>query len=289
MPSGEKPKENRLKDRYRLIIYNDNTLKEVGFLRLTGFNLLWIVSLLAIVGVGIVFVLIAYTSIRELIPGYPDSNFRRTMVENAIRLDSLQNEIRLWEQYYTTLNRIISGQDTSDTTQEKPLPVKTSGKTVSFTRSPQDSLLRQQIEREERFNITGANLAAPKLQSVFLGHTLFFPPVKGVISQKYSPKHYGVDLVSKPNEVVKSVLDGTVIFSAWTIETGYTIAVQHENNFVSIYKHNSDLLKKTGTFVRAGEAIAIIGNTGELSSGPHLHFELWYNGSPVNPEDYIVF
>jgi murein DD-endopeptidase MepM/ murein hydrolase activator NlpD len=122
-----------------------------------------------------------------------------------------------------------------------------------------------------------------------MGYRLFFAPIPGIVTQSYNTKHYGIDVVAKANEVVKSVLDGTVIFSTWTIETGYTITIQHENNFVSIYKHNSELLKKVGTFVHAGEAIAIIGNSGELSSGPHLHFELWFNGQPVNPEDYIKF
>lgn len=119
----------------------------------------------------------------------------------------------------------------------------------------------------------------------------FFSPIKGIVTEKFQPlsSHYGVDIASKKDEAIKSCLDGTVIMSSWTSETGYVIAIQHNNNLISLYKHNSILLKKIGGFVRAGEAIAIVGNTGEISSGPHLHFELWYNGSAVNPEEYINF
>ena len=279
-------KENKLKDKYRLIIYNDNSLKEVGFLRLTGFNLLWIIGLVTVLLVSLVFVLIAYTSIRELIPGYPDSSFRRSMVENAIRLDSLENEMRIRDQHFENLHKIISGQDTSDTNEVVQTNLKS--KAVSFTKSVKDSEFRKQIEAEEQFNISMANPGYQK-QNSDVNYNLFFSPIPGIVTQTYNTSHYGIDLVAKANEVVKSVLDGTVIFSTWTIETGYTITVQHENNFISIYKHNSELLKKVGTFVHAGEVIAIIGNSGEFSSGPHLHFELWQNGQPVNPEEYIKF
>jgi murein DD-endopeptidase MepM/ murein hydrolase activator NlpD len=280
-------KENKLKDKYRLIIYNDNSLKEVGFLRLTGFNLLWIIGLVTVLLVSIVFIIVAYTSIRELIPGYPDSSFRRSMVENAIRLDSLENELRVRDQYFTNINKIISGKDTTDTINVMKGTVKM--KTVSFTKSEKDSEFRKQIEAQEQFNVSMNNPVYQQPRNNNIGYKLFFAPLPGIVTQTYSTKHYGIDVVAKANEVVKSVLDGTVIFSTWTIETGYTITIQHENNFVSIYKHNSELLKKVGTFVHAGEAIAIIGNSGELSSGPHLHFELWYNGQPVNPEDFIKF
>jgi murein DD-endopeptidase MepM/ murein hydrolase activator NlpD len=281
-------KENKLKDKYRLIIYNDNSLKEVGFLRLTGFNLLWIIGLVTVLLVSIVFIMVAYTSIRELIPGYPDSIFRRNMVENALRLDSLENELRVRDQYFTNINKIISGKDTTDTGNVMKGNVKI--KSVSFTKSEKDSEFRKQIELEEQFNVSMNNpgYQQPKNNNN-IGYNLFFTPIPGIVSQSYNTKHYGIDVVAKANEVVKSVLDGTVIFSTWTIETGYTITIQHENNFISIYKHNSELLKKVGTFVHAGEAIAIIGNSGELTTGPHLHFELWYNGQPVNPEDYIKF
>ena len=101
--------------------------------------------------------------------------------------------------------------------------------------------------------------------------------------------HYGVDVVAKENEFIKAALDGTVVFAGWTAGDGYVIELQHSNNLMSIYKHNSDLTKNVGDHVKAGEPIAIIGNTGETSSSTHMHFELWYNGTPVNPQDYVLF
>ena len=284
--AGPDKKENKLKDKYRLIIYNDNSLKEVGYLRLTGFNLLWIIGLLTVTLVAVVFIIVAYTSIREFIPGYPDSNFRRSMVENAIRLDSLENQLHLRDQYFANINKIISGRDTSDSAVLVKSSVKM--KTVNFTKSEKDSQFRKQVEAEEQFNLS-LNYTAQVKQD--MGLTLFFTPLRGIVSQAFNAEkhHYGVDLVSKPNEAIKSVLDGTVILATWTLETGYVIQVQHDNNYISIYKHNSELLKKVGNQVHAGEAIAIVGNSGELSTGPHLHFELWHNGQPVNPEEFIKF
>ena len=146
----------------------------------------------------------------------------------------------------------------------------------------QDKLLAEQLS----LSIRNDNPDVTQLSQVH-----FFVPLKGVVSEHFqnTPDHFGVDLVSEPNARISSVLDGTVIFAGWTLETGYVAYIQHEANLVSVYKHNAELLKKTGQQVKAGEAIAIIGNTGELSSGPHLHFELWYNGKALNPEQYIDF
>jgi murein DD-endopeptidase MepM/ murein hydrolase activator NlpD len=124
-----------------------------------------------------------------------------------------------------------------------------------------------------------------------ISNFFFFTPIQGIISNGYNPanRHFGIDIVSKMNEAVKSVLDGTVILSAWTLQTGNIIAVQHQSNIISVYKHNSVLLKKEGDNVKAGDPIAIVGESGEMQTGPHLHFELWYNGNPVNPREYISF
>jgi murein DD-endopeptidase MepM/ murein hydrolase activator NlpD len=159
---------------------------------------------------------------------------------------------------------------------------------ISFTRSRQDSLLRAQIEGEEQFNIQVSQ------EMVLAGNpttTHFLPPTKGLIINRFNPEqnHFGVDLVTDINQPVLAVKEGTVIFANWTLETGYVIQIQHNNNFLSLYKHNAELLKRVGEFVNAGEAIAIVGNSGELTTGPHLHFELWQNGSPLNPESHILF
>jgi murein DD-endopeptidase MepM/ murein hydrolase activator NlpD len=286
-----KPKRKlsqRLKDKYRLIIYNDNTFEEMGYIRLKGFNLLWIMGALGTTLVALTVLLISYTSVRELLPDYPSSKLHRIVLMNALKLDSLEHEIEIRDKYFTDLNNIISGKNTVDTLNSNKETVKT--KSIKFSKSNKDSLFRKQIEEEEQFNLTFSN--QPKQQSsTNLSQIHFFTPLRGVVTNGFNPRinHFGIDIVAGPNEVIKAVLDGTVILSTWTLETGYVIEIQHENNLVSVYKHNAEVFKKAGSHVEAGEAIAIVGNSGELTTGPHLHFELWYNGNPVNPEDYIVF
>ena len=278
----------RLNDRYRLIIYNDNTFEEVGFVQLKGFNLLWIIGAVGFILVTLTFILIAYTSVREIIPGYPDSNLRREIVMNALRLDSLEREIEIRDYYFSNLKNIIEGKDPVDIGSQHLDSMRT--KSIKFVKSKKDSLLRKQIEGEEQYNLTFTE--NPKQQSfVHLSQMHFFTPLRGVITNSFNRDidHYGTDIVAGPNEVIKATLDGTVVVANWTLETGYVIQIQHENNLISIYKHNAELLKRVGNRVLVGEPIAIVGNSGEITTGPHLHFELWYNGTAINPEDYIVF
>lgn len=286
-----KPKRQlsqKLSDKYRLIIYNDNTFEEVGYIRLKGFNLLWIIGALGSVLVVLTFILIAYTSVREFIPGYPSSNLRREIVLNALKIDSLEHEIIMYDKYFTNLHNIISGKVSVDYGEFKSDSLKS--KNIKFTKSNKDSLMRKQVEDEEQFNLTFIGQQKQK-ESTSLSQIHFFTPLRGVVSNFFNPEisHYGTDIVAGPNEVIKAVLDGTVVLASWTLETGYIIEIQHDNNLVSIYKHNAELLKRAGNHVEAGEAIAIVGNSGELTTGPHLHFELWYKGRPINPGDYIVF
>jgi murein DD-endopeptidase MepM/ murein hydrolase activator NlpD len=287
----DKPKRKlsqRLKDKYRLIIYDDNTFEEVGYIRLKGFNLLWIMGALGTILVALTVLLISYTSVRELLPDYPSSKLHRIIVMNALKLDSLEHEIEIRDKYFSNLNNIISGKSTDDNIISNRDTLKS--KNIKFSKSNKDSLFRKQIEKEEQFNLNFA--VQPRQQSsTNLSQSHFFTPLRGVVTNSFNPaiNHYGVDIVAGPNEVIKAVLEGTVILSSWTLETGYIIEIQHENNLISVYKHNAEVFKKVGSHVQAGEAIAIVGNSGELTTGPHLHFELWYNGSPINPEDYIVF
>jgi len=287
MKKQEKKFFQRLKHKYRLIIYNDNTFAEVWYIRLSPLNVLALTGALFITFTVIFYLLIAYTSIREFIPGYPDAKMVHSIVTSSNRLDSLEREIEKRDLYFNNLRNIISGKivGKSDTTEHK----SDQNKKVEFKRSMEDSLMRQQVENEEQGNLLVTD--AGKSHPTSLPSFHFFTPVKGLITNNYKPDedHYGVDIVCAPNELVKAVLDGTVILSSWTLETGYIIEIQHENNIISVYKHNSQLLKKTGNRVKVGEAIAIVGNSGELSTGPHLHFELWHEGKSVNPEDYIVF
>ena len=277
---------DRLRDKFRLIIYNDNTFEEVWYLRLTRLNLFALSSTLVILIVVGVFALVAYTRIRELIPGYPDGNMRRTILMNAVKLDSLENEIRMRDQYFQNIRALISGEQPDNLVNLTDTSVEISD--VNYSKSMEDSVLRMQIESEEQYNLSVLpQQSGPRdLASIH-----FFAPVRGLVTRPFnaSENHFGTDIGAEPNEVVKATLDGTVTMDGWTVETGYVIYIQHENNLVSVYKHNSVLLKKTGNVVKAGDAIAIIGNSGELTTGPHLHFELWHNGRPVDPQSYIVF
>ncbi len=277
---------DRLRDKFRLIIYNDNTFEEVWYLRLTRLNMFALTSTLFILIVVGVFALVAYTSIRELIPGYPDGNLRRTILMNAVRLDSLENEIRMRDQYFQNIKALVSGEEPDNLVSLADTSVEISS--VDFSKSIEDSILRIQIEAEEQYNLSVLPLQSSPRD---LASIHFFAPVRGLVTKQFnsSENHFGTDIGAEPNEVVKATLDGTVTMDGWTIETGYVIYIQHKNNLISVYKHNSVLLKKTGNVVKAGDAIAIIGNSGELTTGPHLHFELWHNGTPIDPQSYIVF
>ena len=277
---------NKLKHKYRLVFFNDNTFEEVWHLRLSLLNVLSAVGTISLFLVLLVIVLMAFTPLRELIPGYPNEVMRRKIVQSALRLDSLEKKLQLRDQYFANLNALISGDEPIkyDSAQKADKNYKN----IKFTKSVQDSLFRQKYEEEEQFNFSVAR--TNKLESS-IAEMHFFPPVKGIITNTYNVKenHLGIDIVGAPNEVVKATLDGTIVLATWTLETGYIIQIQHQNNVISIYKHNANLLKKVGSQVRAGDAIAILGNSGELTTGPHLHFELWYNGKPVNPQDYLIF
>jgi murein DD-endopeptidase MepM/ murein hydrolase activator NlpD len=276
----------KLKHKYRLVFFNDLTFEEVWHLRLSLLNVLSVVGTVSILMISLVIALMAFTPLRELIPGYLSENERRATVRNSLRLDSLDRQLHVRDHYFENLKALMAGEDRVG--DETPLDKPKTYKNVKFTKSVQDSLLRKRIEEEEQFNFS---VTSEKKQEGSISEIHFFPPVKGIVSNAYNAQesHFGIDIVGAPNEVVKATLDGTVVMASWTIETGWVIQIQHQNNIISVYKHNANLLKKVGNMVRAGDAIAIIGNSGELTTGPHLHFELWYNGKPVNPQDYIIF
>jgi len=280
----------RLKHAYRLVFFNDNTFEEVWHLRFTLMNVLSLAGTVFIILVGGSMALVMFTPMRVLVPGYPTDAMRQQIKSSVIRLDSLEYEIHLRDRYIHTVNAIVAGREPemTDAGTESKLA---NYENIVFTRSEQDSLLRKHVEEEDQFNFVMQTPSASSSEEVFISKIHFFKPVEGVVSSRFDLKdnHFGLDVVAAPNAVVKSILDGTVILSEWTTETGYVIQVQHSANIISIYKHNANLLKKQGDRVKAGDAIAIVGNSGELTTGPHLHIEIWQNGTPVNPEDYIVF
>jgi murein DD-endopeptidase MepM/ murein hydrolase activator NlpD len=277
---------NKLRHKYRLIIYNDDTFEEVWFLRLSRLNVFSIVGSALILFIAGITVLIAFTPIREFIPGYPDGNMRRNIINNVHKLDSLENELEMRDRYFASINQIIRGGVPESFKNNQDTTIRYDD--IVFSRSEHDSILRQQIEQEEIYNLS---VLANTSKKTDFSSIHFYPPVKGLVTNSFNPNinHYGTDIVAAANKVVVAALDGVITMANWTLETGYVIQIQHENNIISIYKHNSELLKKVGNHVTAGEAIAIIGNSGELTSGPHLHFELWHNGTPIDPEDYVAF
>ena len=281
-------KENKDKRprRFRLALFNDKTheyLFNIHFTR-TGF-FVTIVTIFTVFTAAI-YSLIAFTPIRTFIPGYPDAHSKRAAIQNAMRIDSLESVIYRWKLYSENLRRVVEG--------EEPLKIDSLINSSNGKSGPQadaaelaikDSLLRQQVKEEEQFDISGRDKRNLPIEGLH-----FFTPLKGVVSQGYDPAlHPYIDITAPAGSVVKAVLDGTVINDSWSDDTGYTIQIQHNGDLISIYKHNEKLLKKIGDKVTAGSPIALVGNTGKLTTGEHLHFELWYQGETVDPARYISF
>ena len=290
IPKREKRKRivRKLRNKFRLVILNAETFEEKASLRLSPMNVIVFFGTIMLSLITITLYVIAFTPLREYIPGYADVNMRRSLVQLALSSDSLTTKIRDNDLFLSNYRSILEDQPTGQKPTADTTTISLYDTVRALHRSEDDSLLRMLVESQDQYELLSSN---DKAFASGIGSYVFFTPLKGTVTTPFSAlnKHYGVDIVSAPDEVIKSALDGTVIFSNWTSETGYVIGIQHSNNLFTIYKHNSALLKKEGDYVKAGEVVAIIGNTGELTSGPHLHFELWYNGSPVNPKDYVSF
>ena len=274
---------SKLLQKYRFVIMTDSSFEEKFSLTLSRLNVF------AFSG-GFVFIcffsalfLIAYTPLIEYVPGKSSSEVQKSLIELSLKSDSLEHILHNRAIYLENINRLIGGGEFIALAESSNSPYEKEDEII-FKKSKDDSLLRLVVESEDKSSIYVKSVSDNN-------YLVFFTPLSGLISDVYNSKarHFGVDLVAKEKSRISSVLDGTVIISHWTSGTGYVIAIQHKNDYISLYKHNSLLLKEVGDFVSAGDHIAIIGSSGELSSGPHLHFELWHKGSPVNPEDYISF
>ena len=276
---------DRLKYKYKLSVINETSYEEVFNFRLSQLHVLTALSVLAVTLVVLTILLIAFTDLREFIPGYPDGNMRQMIAQNALRVDSLENELLKRDRFFKSIRLVLNGGDTTSLERSREDTARYRNDTIRFQISEQENEFRAAIEERERFNLS----LGMKEQNHDYYH--FFPPVEGIVTQSFDEKkrHYGTDIVAKANAKVAAVLDGVVIFTDWTVKTGYVIQVQHTNDLISVYKHNSILLKKQGDYVRAGEVLGVVGNTGEESSGPHLHFDLWRAGNPLNPENFIKF
>lgn len=275
---------DKIKDQYRLTIFNDSTFQSVWSIKLSRLKVFTLVSVASSIIVILVTILIAATGLREYIPGYPDAKQRQMMVETALKVDSLEIELAKRDEFFKGIKAIISGEVPEDNVL---IGSDTEKYDANFKQYNHDSVFQDNLLAEQ-LSLSIQNNARKKTE---LSEIHFYVPVKGIVTNHFNmvSDHFGVDLVSEPNARISSVLEGTVIFSGWTLETGYVMYIQHDADLVSVYKHNAELLKSTGDKVRAGEAIAIIGNSGELSTGPHLHFELWHRGNAINPELYIDF
>lgn len=286
MVKNDKKKRSWL-DKFRFSLYNDTTFEEVWRIRFSKYNAFLLITFLILFIIGSTTSLITFTNLREFIPGYPDVTMRRNILMNAIRLDSLERELALRDKYFANLNAIISGKQPTEVIAQQDTTSKYIS--IKFDKPPEDLALRDQIEKEEKFNLT---LGTRINETTGLESLHFFPPVKGIVSGRYDirQKHFGTDIVTKPKSLVSAALDGTVIFTGWTMETGYVIEIQHNNNLVTVYKHNASLLKEAGDLVRAGDVISVVGDSGEMyTTGPHLHFEIWYKGTTLDPEKHIIF
>ena len=274
---------SKLFHKYRFVIMKDSSFEEKLSVKLTRINVIAFVATLVFLCFFSTMLLIAYTPLNEYVPGKSSIEVQKSLIELNIKSDSLEAILVNRSIYLENINKIINGEEL--VTPENYAEITNTQIPISFEKSKEDSLFRVKVEAEDKSSIH------KKYNPVSINTLMFFTPLSGLISDGYNnkTKHFGIDLVAKEKSRISSVLEGTVIISHWAYETGYVIGVQHKNDYLSFYKHNSVLLKSVGDYVNAGDHIAIIGNSGELSSGPHLHFELWHKGIPVNPENYISF
>lgn len=275
----------RIRFKYKLSFINENTLEEVWSFRLSQLSVFISLGVFAFSLVAFTAFIIIMTPIRNYLPGYLDVEVRKEIVQNALRADSLERMIEIQNLYLKNVTGIISGTIELDSIREIDSLARVDAD-FEIPRSPEEEEYVKNFEQEEKYNLTVLNTNPLPMDGLF-----FYKPVNGVISSHYQADihHFGVDIAAASKESVLATLDGTVIYAGYDPNQGNVIQLQHKNGFVSVYKHNELLLKEPGEQVVAGEAIALVGNTGKLSTGPHLHFELWYNGKPVNPEDFIVF
>lgn len=272
--------------KYRLILYNDNTFEEVLHFRLSRLN----VAMLIVMGSFFIVILttfiIAYTPLREYIPGYPDADALQKAKSNQAYIDSIEEKLNFQEKYLNNLKHLMMYGEPITKQTVMQVDSTINYKNLVLDASSNDSSFRKKVEQEERYSLGQEKT----LQSLFVQNH-YFIPVKGVIINKFNKnqKHYGIDIVTKAKDMVFSILDGQVIYAGYTLQSGFMVIVQHKENLLSVYKHMEQLFINTGDKLYAGDVIGIVGNTGELTTGPHLHFELWYKGQPINPENIMSF
>lgn len=286
-----KKKENKAKIKekltfkYRFVVLNEDTFEERFSFKLNRLNVLILSSLFSVILIGSTIFLIAFTPLKEYIPGYSSTALKRKATDLVYKVDSLQQKLAVNDLYLHNIQQVLTGKVKDIAVNRDSIEEQLRIEDVNLDTkiSPLDSIFREEVEREDRFSVF--EKATKKTDLVF------FAPISGKITDVFNPeeKHYAIDIAVEKDSPVKAVADGTVIFTGFTAETGFVIILEHAKGFLSVYKHNSSIHKEQGDIVKTGEAIANAGSTGELSTGPHLHFELWNDGFPVNPLNFIDF
>ena len=275
----------RIFNDYKVVVSSEDTFEEKLSFKANKINAFIIMLLYSIILIAFTISIVFFTQLREMVPGYSSSDLLNRAIYLTKKTDSLEQKIALNNKFYKSIEDVLSGNvDEFISRDELSIDSNLINPDI-FTISPnlQDSILRQYVENEDKFNLTNNELV--------IENKMFFSPIKGEITQSFNfnENHFAIDIAADIGTPVKSVLDGKIIFSEWSLETGYVVVIDHGENIISVYKHNSKTLKEQNDFVQAGEVIAYSGNQGNLSSGPHLHFELWKNGTPIDPEPLLNF
>ena len=283
--TNKKKLQKKLLHKYRLVVLNEDTFEERFAVKLTRLNVFFLSSSAAIILITLTALLIVFTPLREYIPGYSSSALQKQALNLSYKTDSLVKAIHMNEVYIKSIKSVLRGEVSLVEINKDSIFKAAQLDTDIFELTPSaaDSILREKVSNEDKYNLFETATSVKDF--------LFFPPVNGSISAEFNPteKHFAVDIVTPVNTPIKSILDGRVIFTSWTSEAGYVIIVDHGDELISVYKHNSSLTKSQGEIVKSREVIAISGGSGELSTGPHLHFEIWSNGVPLNPANFIDF
>ncbi|MFD2917045.1 M23 family metallopeptidase [Psychroserpens luteus] len=281
----EKKFKKKLLHKYRLVVLNEDTFEERFAIKLTRLNVFVIVSLGTILLIAGTIFLIAFTSLKEYIPGYSSTALKKQATVLNYKTDSLQQVINLNEQYYSSIKKVLTGDVASVEFNRDSIidAASIDASQLDLKPTKEDSLLRDLVDKEDKYNVFESTISSTNF--------VLFPPVNGTISEGYNikEKHFAVDIAVAKDTPVKATADGTVIFAEWTADTGYVVIIEHSYELISVYKHNASITKEQGDLVKSGEVIAMAGNAGELTTGPHLHFELWNRGYPVNPTNFIDF
>ena len=275
----------RIFNDYKVVISSEDTFEEKFSFKANKLNALIIMLAYSIILISFTISIVFFTQLREMVPGYSSTDLLNRAIYLTKKTDSLEQQIALNNKFYKSIEDVLSG-NIDELVPRDELSVDSSLTNSDFvTVSPnsQDSILRKYVENEDKFNLTNNEL--------IIENKMFFSPIKGEITQSFNfnENHFAIDIAADIGTPVKSVLDGKIIFSEWSLKTGYVVVIDHGENIISVYKHNSKILKEQNDFVQAGEVIAYSGNQGNLSTGPHLHFELWKNGTPIDPEPLLNF